>query len=700
MHDTDNQTLATILAAVMVLSVFAMGFSMSATVLAQDGTNDLTFNDQELGEDGSVTVENVTTAQESTVVVTYTNGSEEVVAGVASANNLTGENVSVEVEDTGGFPGEHTAWLFNSSDLPDDLGIGDDATPVADAALASESANVTAATEEEETTQAEGTLTFDDQVLDPDGEVTVENVTTAQESTVVITYTDGDEEIIAGDADVDNRENDSQSVEIEDTGGFPGEHTAWVFVSADIPDEIDTGDDATPIADQALDSDSANVTAGELTFDDQVLSPDEEVTVENVSTSGEADVYVTYTEDGEEVVAGVEGADELEDEDVRVEIEDDGGFPGEHTAWVFPEDPPIEGDLDVGDSVTDNVSELAFDSDSANVTAGELTFDDQVLAPDGTVTIEDVSTTGSADVYVTYTVDGEEVVAGNADSDELEDEDVSVEIEDDGGFPGEHTAWIFPENLPVEGDLFVGENVTANVSESALDSDSANVTAGELTFDDQELGEDGSVTVTDVSTAQESTVVVTYTNGSEEVVAGVAAADELEDEDVRVEIEDTGGFPGEHTAWLFNSSDLPEDLNISDDATPVADAALDSDSANVTGPPAEAGPPASSLTFNDQALADDGSVTVENVTTPEESPVVVTYTNGSEEVVAGTAAADELEGENVSVVIEDTGGFPGEHTAWIFENEDLPADLSIGDDATPVAEEALDSDSANVTEST
>src|SRR6056297_1567075 len=102
MQDTDNRTLATVLAALMVLSVFAMGFSMSATVLAQEASDDLTFNDQELAEDGSVTVENVTTAQESTVVVTYTNGSEEVIAGIASENNLTGENVSVEVEDTGG----------------------------------------------------------------------------------------------------------------------------------------------------------------------------------------------------------------------------------------------------------------------------------------------------------------------------------------------------------------------------------------------------------------------------------------------------------------------------------------------------------------------------------------------------------------------------------------------------------------------
>src|SRR6056297_897935 len=99
MQDITKQTLAPILASLMVLSVFAMGFSVSAPVLAQESSNELTFNDQELGEDGSVAVENVTTAQESTVVVTYTNGSEEVVAGIASANDLTGENVSVVIED-------------------------------------------------------------------------------------------------------------------------------------------------------------------------------------------------------------------------------------------------------------------------------------------------------------------------------------------------------------------------------------------------------------------------------------------------------------------------------------------------------------------------------------------------------------------------------------------------------------------------
>ena len=104
-----------------------------------------------------------------------------------------------------------------------------------------------------------------------------------------------------------------------------------------------------------------------------------------------------------------------------------------------------------------------------------------------------------------------------------------------------------------------------------------------------------------------------------------------------------------------------------------------------------------SLTFNDQALA-NGAVTVEDVSTGQPSTVVVTYANNSENIVAGTAAANNLAGENVSVTIEDTGGFPGDHTAWVFNTSDLPSDLSIGDDATPVAGEALDSETANITQ--
>jgi predicted transcriptional regulator/archaellum component FlaF (FlaF/FlaG flagellin family) len=675
MTETTDRSLASALVVVMVLSVVAMGFSVSGTALAQESGGDLTFTDQAIAEDGSVLVNNVTTTQESTVVVTYTDGDEEVVAGVVPANNLDQEDVAVTIRNPGGFPGEHTAWVFDSADLPDDLAIGDDATPVADAALDSESADVTA--------PPVGELSFSDQVLGTDATVTVDGVSTAQESTVVVTYTDGDEEVVAGIEHANNLEDEDVSVAIEDTGGFPGEHTAWVFDSTDLPDDLAIGDDATPVADAALDSKTATVDAGELTFTEQVLSPDGTVLVKDVSTAQESTVVVTYSDGDEEVVAGIEHANNLEDEDVSVAIEDAGGFPGEHTAWVF-DSADLPDDLAIGDDATP-VADAALDSQTAAVAAGELSFDDQMLAPDGTVTVDSVSTAQDSTVVVTYTEGDKEVVAGVEHANNLEDKDVSVAVEDAGGFPGEHTAWVF-DSADLPDNLAIGDDATP-VAGAAFDSESAIVSAGELRFSDQVLN-DGAVTVENVSTAQDSTVVVTYTDDGNEVVAGVEHANVLEGEDVHVEIQNTSGFPGEHTAWVFDSADLPDNLAIGDDATPVADNALDSESATIS---------AGELRFSDQPLGDDESVVVDDVSTAQDSAVVVTYTAGDREVIAGVEHANNLDGDHVRVTINDPGGFPGEHTAWVFDSADLPADLGIGDDATPVADAALDSDSANVT---
>jgi len=726
MTERRNAVSATLLAAIMICSLVAVGVAtVPSSVAAQnDPTGELTFVDQPLAADGTVTVEDVSTGQESTVVVTYTDGDEEVIAGLADADNLGSEDVQVEIEDAGGFPGEHTAWVFDDETLEGvEIGPGDgviantpfeDAGDVQEAALDFESADVF---------EAAGELTFTDQDL-IDGEVTVEDVSTGQESTVVVTYTDGDEEVIAGIAAADNLESEDLQVEIEDAGGFPGEHTAWVFADVDVPAGVGIGDDATPIAGDALDSETAVVSeapTGELTFNDQELD-DGELTVEEVSTSQESTIVVTYFDEdaGDEIVAGIAAADDLESEDLQVAIEDDGGFPGEHTAWMFDDETlaAVEAELEPGDGVIDSVDafdepadvqDAALDFESAEISEtqmGELTFAEQPLAADGTVTVEDVSTGQESTVVVTYTDGDDEVIAGLADADNLDSEDVQVEIEDDGGFPGEHTAWVFDDD-DVPEDVDIGDDA-APIAGDALDSETANVfeAAGELTFTDQELAQDGTVTVEEVSTEQESTVVVTYTDEDEEVIAGLAEADELDSEDVQVLIEDDGGFPGEHTAWVFADVDVPEGIGIGDDATDVAPAALDSDTAAVS----EA--PSGELTFNDQELAEDDTVTVENVSTAQESTVVVTYAGENEdgdgdEIVAGIAAADDLSEEDVQVLIEDAGGFPGEHTAWVFDDETLegveigPGDGVIAntpfEDAGDVQEAALDFDSADVT---
>lgn len=105
-------------------------------------SGDLTFSTQQPSS-GEVSVDSVSSGQASTVVVTYTSNSSEYVAGVnESADNLSDKTVNVPLEDAGGFPGSHTAWLFDDNDLSSTPSPGDDVTSNTSDALASDSATV------------------------------------------------------------------------------------------------------------------------------------------------------------------------------------------------------------------------------------------------------------------------------------------------------------------------------------------------------------------------------------------------------------------------------------------------------------------------------------------------------------------------------------------------------------------------------
>jgi len=94
-------------------------------------------------------------------------------------------------------------------------------------------------------------------------------------------------------------------------------------------------------------------------------------------------------------------------------------------------------------------SAAAVDADD-----GDLTFNDQELV-DEEVTISDVTATTSDDsadaeatAVVTYTNSaGYEIVAGFADANEPDGDDIQVAIDDDSGFPGDHTAWLFADSV-------------------------------------------------------------------------------------------------------------------------------------------------------------------------------------------------------------------------------------------------------------
>ena len=349
------------LLAVLILSAVALTAALSAATVAQDDGTSLTFPNQDPGEDDTVTIENVTTGENTTIVVTYRDGpvasSPQVVAGMADADDLDGEDVTVGLQDTGGIPGQHTAWVVNDTDLPDDLAAGDNAAAVVEAAIASDVGAV----------PPTGELTFPDQGLTDDNTVTVADVSTGQASTVIVSYSDGDAEIVAGMGSADSIFLDV-TLELQDDSGFPGEHTAWVFDDDEVPDDLEIGDDISDITDAALDSDAASVTevsAGEVTVTDQELGVDDSMTVEDVTTAQESTLVVTYADGDEEVIAGVAPANDLDGESVSLELQNTSAVPGEHTVWLF-DDSDVSVNMTTGNDISD-ITDAALDSGTAEL---------------------------------------------------------------------------------------------------------------------------------------------------------------------------------------------------------------------------------------------------------------------------------------------------------------------------------------------
>ncbi|MXR50809.1 hypothetical protein GRX03_04210 [Halovenus sp. WSH3] len=96
-----------------------------------------------------------------------------------------------------------------------------------------------------------------------------------------------------------------------------------------------------------------------------------------------------------------------------------------------------------------------------------------------------------------------------------------------------------------------------------------------------------------------------------------------------------------------------------------------------------------SVSFSRQATASPTS-TQEGATAPgvfaqvsanTETAVVVTYEDGGDLVIAGLGVfgADALNGEGVTVAVEDAGGFPGQHTVHAIPASELSGDYAPGD---------------------
>lgn len=104
--------------------------------------------------------------------------------------------------------------------------------------------------------------------------------------------------------------------------------------------------------------------------------------------------------------------------------------------------------------------------------------------------------------------------------------------------------------------------------------------------------------------------------------------------------------------------------------------------------------PWGSLDVSDQTPV-EGAITVDAVTTGQDSALVLTFGSDGAEIVAGRVAADTVEDVTRDLTIEDNGGFPGDHGVWLFD-DGVDASFEPGTDIAAVTEEALDSGAADL----
>ncbi|MCL9813468.1 BGTF surface domain-containing protein [Natranaeroarchaeum aerophilus] len=512
---------AVFLAAIMVLSMVAMTATLPGAVVAtSDADAEITSDNSFIGADG---------VQHT---VSWTAQSDDELAG-DSLNELT-----VDYDD-----GLTVASGVTESDLSLTIGEGPDETVLND--------------------EGDFSLTSDDNTLtinvDSDPGVSADDSIDLQVSAIANPDATGDVGTVDVTADatvagVDNIiEADPYPIESVTLGGEVTEDDGSTAIDgADVSfDEEGTLTDTTG-------------TDGLYSIEVSDLGP---ITADAADVTANADGFQSSTE-----IVNVEGQDDTQNFELVEEPESD--------IDVTVDNPNPQ------DSNTQATYDVTFDIVSTD--GGEAAqyiladFGDESVAFDE-VNINDVSVDGDnyeVDDLYTASGDGEATAEGDLTASELlielgsgEDIEFGTDVTDEDSVdiniqdvtnPDVSTP-TFTLSLHEDGGDLGG---TAQVSPFADGQDGYEVAdpvyTGELTFNNQNLAADGTVTVADVSSDQESVVVVTYEDDGELIIAGLASADNLDSEAVPVSIEDDGGFPGEHTAHLIANDGLSGEYGIGD----------------------------------------------------------------------------------------------------------------------------------------
>jgi len=497
---------------------------------------------------------------------------------------------------------------------------------------------------------------------------------------------------------------------------------------------------------------AANADEGELEFNDQALNEDGEILFEGLDSNGDAALLVTYeNEEGEEIVAAIDD-DDYDGENELVEVEDDGGFPGEHDAYLIPlsdlsDETEVGEELSEGD--TAEAVEDPIDEDSAAVFDADINVDNQVAeeAPTNEIEIENASFFDDADDEFFVEVDVGDGPSGVSDIQTGEEEDIVVELdgdldagesdftatlheadgEEDPGDPVQIEEDTELENLDDEASIIVGADddgsVIVDVREEIGDGDTE-------AYEDAEI--DLFATGTDGDDDFDNTLVDTGTSNEdgEHTFTGVPVGSTEEPIDYRIEVE-----PREEDADLLSADTGTAQLDTDSDAASI-DAVLRSDEE-----PQEIGVAVfdeeeEEIIGNESSLLADGEL--ENTQTyvaysqtqNEDDPAV----NEEVEVDLSTAELDPTSGTgdvwDIAAFLDDEGNATDELTlsidpdsnaseidgeeVWSYETFEVSADnateenMTDGDDIEPIVSnliqgetDAIDGDdgqdAANVT---
>jgi PGF-CTERM protein len=599
----------------MVLSMVAMTATLPGAAVAQT-TVDANFQDQALGSDGVVVVGDVATnetaGEEYRAVVTYQSGGNTVVAGdEIIGENFGPENVAVTIDDYGGFPGEYTAHIVDSNTVNTGEAVGNGAGFGSDAIeFSSSSATV-----------------FD---LGFNGGVSITQ--DQYQGTIYHPNPPANEIDVSSQVGTGSADDVQYAIAIHEVNS---DGTLGSPINAAGQDPKIGSFDGTIETSRQLET--GEEVAAMLHYYDSGASTGLGDTVP-VSSADNGGSFTTATSDT-----------------YNVEL---------YTALETEVVPGVQGDNDfvstIGLSHEDGTNDITtvylnYDDGQSTPTIDHTTIDDVTLAGDtvGAVGVESLNSYGD---------DTLEINIAASDQFAPTDENGNLVIRTDG------------VNIDGAGNYSLGGYLEG----PGIDPEAGDyrINGGSLVFDDQRLGQlgaDGTVTAINVTTNQESTLIVTYEDGGNLVVAGVAGADNLNNEDVTVAVEDTGGFPGDYTAHLVADEDLSSGYSNGDIVSADTASAIFSQDTAVVGE-------ATDVTLAEQGLGDDGEVFVETFGSGD-STIAITYEDGGETILAGaTNGSDDQAFLNVAV--EDAGGFPGEHTAHVLENTD---GVGIGESVTNTA---------------